>query len=30
MAGPRREEGFVDTLLRDTGVRVEWVLEEAV
>jgi len=30
MAGPGRDEAFVDSFLRDTGITVDWNLEEAV
>ena len=30
MAGPGRPEAFVDAFLRDTGVGVEWALDEAI
>jgi predicted nucleic acid-binding protein len=30
MAGPGRDEAFVDSFLRDTGITVDWNLDEAV
>ena len=30
MAAPGRDEAFVNTFFRDTGIRVEWSLEERV
>jgi predicted nucleic acid-binding protein len=30
MAAPSRTEGFLDSFFGETGIRVEWILEEAV
>ncbi len=30
LAGPGRNEAFIDTFLKDTGIVVDWNLEEAV
>src|SRR5262249_13912596 len=30
MAAPNRDEGFLDTFLRDTGIAVDWDLDQSV